>query len=111
MFKEITFKCIRCGNCCRWAGYVNITNNEIDSIAQYLNIPSSEFIEKYTHLRKDRTGLSLKEKNDDSCIFYNKKNSECIINNVKPGQCRAFPVKWNFKNWQKYCGAYTQQNK
>jgi hypothetical protein len=62
-----------------------------------------EFLQKYTRLRTDRAGLSLIEQADDSCIFLN--GNSCVINAVKPQQCRDFPNKWNFPGWRQVCEA------
>ena len=41
------FKCLRCGNCCRWPGYVRVNNREIDAIAAFLGIsPDLPLIEE-----------------------------------------------------------------
>ena len=61
------------------------------------------FIERYTRLRVDRRGLSIIDREDHSCIFL-EKNS-CVINDVKPQQCRDFPNKWNFPGWRQVCEA------
>lgn len=82
------FKCIRCGNCCRWTGCVKVSDSEIDAIAAWLGMPSGRFIEEYTTLMPDRRGLTLIEKPDGSCIFLEDgEPCGCRINPVKPKQC------------------------
>ena len=67
-------------------------------------MPVEEFLEEYTRLRPDRTGLSLTEAENGSCIFFEDGSApRCRINPVKPQQCRDFPLKWNFPNWQSEC--------
>jgi Fe-S-cluster containining protein len=100
---EQNFKCVRCGNCCKWSGYVRISQNEINLIADYLDMTIDNFIDKYTRLTSDRRGLSLIENPDGSCIFYKESPSGCEINDVKPIQCRNFPFIWNFEGWEKEC--------
>ena len=97
------FKCVQCGTCCKWSGYVRVSQQEIDLIADFLNMNQMHFIDKYTHLTSDRRGLSLIEKPDGSCIFYNDELHICEINDVKPIQCRNFPLIWNFEGWEKEC--------
>ncbi|MFA7230352.1 MAG: YkgJ family cysteine cluster protein [Victivallaceae bacterium] len=99
------FICKRCGSCCKWTGYVRLEQHEVDAIATFLNMPLHEFIEKYTVVTSDRRGLSLIEREDGSCIFYIATPSACIIDQVKPRQCRAFPLQWNFPGWEKECKA------
>jgi Fe-S-cluster containining protein len=76
---------------------------EIAGIATFLQLEESDFIARYTRLRTDRNGLSLLEQADDSCIFLS--GNDCLINEVKPGQCRDFPNKWNFPGWRQVCHA------
>lgn len=99
------FQCLRCGNCCRWPGYVRISEAEADAIAAYLQIPAMEFVEKYTRLTGDRTGLSLLENPDGSCPYLVEEQGfpACMIQAVKPRQCQDFPLKWNFPDWQNEC--------
>lgn len=108
MSKE--FRCVRCGACCRWEGPVRVTEAEVDSIAAYLNIPVKEFLRDHTVLTADRRSLSLKEKPDGSCCYYDEKTRLCRIQEVKPAQCRNFPRRWNFPGWEKLCaGARVEQ--
>lgn len=98
------FKCARCGACCRWEGYVRVTQQEIDAIAEYLKIPLEEFLREHTRLTHDRQSLSLLEKEDGSCCYYDEENHCCLIQSVKPQQCKDFPYKWNFPGWEELCG-------
>ncbi len=96
------FECVKCGNCCIISGYVRITDSEIDAIASFLNIPEEIFIGTYTILTEDRRSLSLIERQDASCIFYDKIKG-CLINEVKPQQCKDFPYKWKYNNLSQIC--------
>lgn len=102
--KDKKWLCQRCGNCCRWPGLVRVTDNEVDAIAVHLNIPTTEFIEKYTAVTPDRRGLTIISKEDNSCYFLEEPNI-CKINDVKPSQCSGFPNTWNFPGWQDKCEA------
>ncbi len=64
-----TFKCQRCGNCCRQSGYVHLSEKEIDACAAFLELDLNEFTENYTCLTKHRNGLSLIEHDNGTCIF------------------------------------------
>lgn len=97
------WKCQRCTACCRWPGDVKVSPEEISGIAGFLEMDEMSFIGRYTRLRTDRAGLSLIEHEDDSCIFL--KDNGCLINDVKPQQCRDFPNKWNFPGWRQVCDA------
>ncbi|MEM7147566.1 MAG: YkgJ family cysteine cluster protein [Verrucomicrobiota bacterium] len=97
------YQCQRCANCCRWPGEVVLTTNDIQTIARFLHLTETEFIENYTRLRQNRTGLSLTEKPDGACEFLH--GIDCTINDAKPAQCRDFPNKWNFPGWRQVCEA------
>lgn len=97
------FSCKRCGNCCKWPGYVRLLTNEAEEIADFLGMELHYFTGKYTIVTADRRNLSLIEKDDGSCIFYNENPPGCAINPVKPQQCRDFPYRWNFPGWEKEC--------
>ena len=99
----VDFQCARCGNCCKWPGYVRISAEETAQIAAFLEMTVQAFTDEYTILTSDRRGLSLIEKDDRHCIFYVEPPA-CRIEPVKPQQCRNFPLKWNFEGWDKECG-------
>ncbi len=101
---RVRYLCQRCGNCCRWPGDVHVSDDEIHAIAEYLGIPEKEFIDSFCRLNASRTGLSLIEKPNGECVFLEGANT-CVIQAVKPGQCRAFPNGWNFPGWREKCEA------
>lgn len=98
------YLCQRCGNCCRWPGFVRVDESEINSIASFLHLTPDEFIARHTELRPSRAGLMLKSNPDGSCIFLEGLNT-CTIQPVKPQQCRDFPNAWNFPGWRDQCKA------
>ena len=95
------FKCLNCGACCRQSGYVRLLKNEPDIIAAYLSMDVRSFIDKFTILTRDRQALSLKDKENGECIFLSSKG--CNIHPVKPQQCREFPWKWKFSDFNQVC--------
>ena len=98
------YECTRCGNCCRWRGWVHITNQECEAISAFLGLRIREFTTKYTRLAPDRQQLCLTEKPDYSCVFLTEQNA-CQIQSVKPRQCQEFPNGWNFPDFQRSCRA------
>lgn len=98
------YLCQRCGNCCRWPGWVRLTENDITALAGFLGLSEFDFVQRYTELRPDRRGLVLKEQPGGACIFLEGAN-RCRVNPVKPAQCRGFPNTWNFPGWEKNCDA------
>lgn len=100
-----TFFCQRCGNCCRVPGYVRLLPAEVETISKYIGIDVSEFTSRFTRLTADRTGLSLVENADRTCVFLGEEDGGCRIQSVKPEQCRRFPTDWHFDGYQVLCGA------
>ena len=98
------YQCQRCGNCCRWPGDVRVTDEEVATIAQFVGMELNAFIDRYTHLNANRTGLSLTEKPNGECIFLEGLNV-CQIQPVKPHQCSGFPNEWQFPGWREKCEA------
>lgn len=98
------YQCVRCGNCCRWPGDVNITGAEVTAIAAFLAMPEQVFLRECTRLNANRTGLSIIDKPDGSCLFLDGLNT-CRIQPVKPVQCSGFPNTWNFPGWRDLCEA------
>ena len=100
---ETWYQCDRCTACCKWPGDVRIEPEEIDQIASFLGLETQDFIDQFTRLRTNRSGLSLIERPNHECIMLD--GNACRINSVKPEQCRGFPNKWNFPGWQQVCEA------
>jgi Fe-S-cluster containining protein len=98
------FRCTRCGRCCQWKGYVRIDPRETEAIAAHVKTDILAFTEKFTVLTSDRTSLSLSEKADGSCIFFDAGTKRCDIYPVRPRQCVEFPSGWNFHGWKNICG-------
>lgn len=97
------YACQRCTNCCRWPGFVKLTEEDITAISQHLGMEESTFIQNLTRLRPRRDGLALIDQADGACIFLD--GSDCRVQPVKPLQCRGFPNDWNFPGWQDVCEA------
>jgi Fe-S-cluster containining protein len=72
-------------------------------LAAFKGTSEHEFIQRYTRLREDRSGLALQEKANGECIFLDGNN--CSVQPVKPQQCRDFPNLWNFPGFEKQCHA------
>lgn len=77
----------------------------MDDIAAFLGMLPADFIAGYTRLTADRSGLSLLENPDGSCPYLEDtlEGPSCRLQQVKPQQCRDFPLKWNFPGWQNEC--------
>ncbi len=72
-------------------------------MADHLGLAEEEFIQAYTRLKSDRSGLALQDKGNGECIFL--EGNDCRVNPVKPQQCRNFPNLWNFPGFEEVCRA------
>jgi Fe-S-cluster containining protein len=86
------FRCRGCGECCRWTGFVLLTDDDIAVLAKYLGLSEQVFIEKHTRLAPNRIQLALLDKADGSCQFL--EGDRCSIYAARPKQCRTFPFAW-----------------
>lgn len=91
--KGLHFQCTECGECCAGGeGYVWVSEKEILSMAQHLNLSVEEFSSRYLKkvgrrwslVDRPRTSRSHRE-----CIFL--RQQRCSIYEVRPTQCRTFP--------------------
>ena len=97
-----TFRCRRCGACCRVPGYVALAPGEAEAIAAFLGLDVYAFTARYTALTFNRRDLSLVEGEEGRCIFLQDDNT-CRIQPVKPAQCVGFPNAWNFPGFDAQC--------
>lgn len=93
--------CQRCNTCCRWPGQVCLRTEEIQQIARYLGSDDWSFIQQYTRLDNNRQGLALVDKENGECIFLGPEG--CLIQWVKPQQCRDFPSSWHNPGLENLC--------
>lgn len=93
--KEILsqFKCSGCGGCCRWGGYVLLTERDITVMAEHLGLSEIEFIETHTRLAANRKQLALFDQEDGSCAFL--EGNRCSVYDARPEQCSSFPYAWS----------------
>jgi Fe-S-cluster containining protein len=83
----ILFECSQCGKCCNGApGIIIVLENEIGSIADFLEIERQVFIERCLYPYSDN--FSIREDDTGRCIFF---ENGCSIYPVRPLQCRTFP--------------------
>ncbi|BCD62230.1 hypothetical protein NitYY0826_C1106 [Nitratiruptor sp. YY08-26] len=90
--------CASCnGACCRGeSGYIWVSKQEIEAIAQFLQLSTQDFISNY--LKKEGYRYSIKEiksKGEHFCIFF-EEGRGCSIYPVRPKQCRDYPF------WKRY---------
>ncbi len=85
----LRFECSRCGECCRGAGNVWVSDTEISSLAQVLEVSDAELRSLYTR-RAGRRGVVLRQKRNQDCVFWHSE-SGCKIYAQRPRQCRTDP--------------------
>lgn len=98
------YQCQRCGNCCRWPGFVKLLDVDVERLSTFLGLGVEEFTGEYTELHPNRSGLVLKNRPNGECIFLEGVN-HCRVQTVKPHQCSGFPNQWNFPGWRESCEA------
>ncbi len=94
------FECTRCGVCCRWGGYVYITEDDVKGMSAYLALSEHDFVNTYADIVY-RPRLNLKTKEDGRCIF--QEGNDCSMHSAKPKQCVGFPAIWRIKNLESFC--------
>lgn len=102
----LQFRCTQCGKCCAGPepGFVWVSDDEVEAIAEFLGEPVAEVTQLYTRLSgRERT---LREKANHDCVFYDRERG-CTIYRVRPRQCRTWPF-WESnvntpEDWQHTC--------
>lgn len=84
---------------------VRVTDEEIRSIARYLQMSESQVRADYTMQDPffGRETTVFRDHPDTTrCIFLDPQN-RCRIHAVKPQQCRGFPFEWRDEDAHLYC--------
>jgi Fe-S-cluster containining protein len=101
----LRFSCKRCSACCRYdAGFVYISQNDLDKLSAELKMEKNSFILTYCRWVANWQGkevLSLREKSNKDCIFW---DLGCKVYNARPLQCKTYPF-WEYivaseKTWK-----------
>jgi Fe-S-cluster containining protein len=96
----LKFSCKRCSSCCRHeSGFVYLSENDLARLANEFGMDYTAFVKTWCRWvpftksgAQDRERLSLKEKSNFDCIFW---NTVCTVYHVRPLQCRTFPF-WDY---------------
>lgn len=96
---EKIFECIQCGECCKGYGGTFLSAEDINNIADHLNISPQKVISDYCQLSGGKPLLAVGK--DGYCIFLDKI---CTIHSIKPRMCRSWPfiegVLKDVANWR-----------
>ena len=86
----LRFHCTQCGNCCTGTpGYVWVSDEEVQAIAEYLDKPIGEI--RLLNTRPARGRTSLNEYANGDCVYFDPQGRGCTIYPVRPAQCRTWP--------------------
>lgn len=85
----LRFRCTRCGNCCRGAGNVWVSDDEIGALASLLEMSPDEFRTVYTRQVR-RKGTALRQKRNQDCVFFSAEQG-CQVYDRRPKQCSSYP--------------------
>jgi uncharacterized protein len=90
-----------CTKCCEEKGFVYLTEEDIDRVAEFLAMPKEKFENLFIY--RTRNTRRLRTPRNAQCIFL--RDGGCSIHPVKPAQCRIFPF-WpelveSTKEWHK----------
>lgn len=85
----LRFACVRgCRRCCGgFPGYVWLTPDEMDRIADCLKLPREEFRREY--VRPAGRRYSLRERANYDCVLLGEHG--CLAYPVRPRQCSDYP--------------------
>jgi Fe-S-cluster containining protein len=101
----LRFHCTRCGHCCTGEpGFVWVNDADLAAIAEFRGDPIDVVRGLYTKMLP--RGLSLREKENGDCVFYDRQQG-CTIYPVRPPQCRTWPF-WESnvatpETWEQTC--------
>lgn len=87
----LRFGCKQCGGCCGGApGYVWVTNEEIDAMADELSMSAADFVAAFVRLIHGKK-KSLTERPNGDCVLLDLKKRKCLVYKSRPTQCRTWP--------------------
>lgn len=97
-FKEgLKFRCTGCGKCCTGSdGYVFLSRQDVEKLAERFEMPIPNFLRKYTRLVSGEVAL-LDRVGTGDCIFLEEKR--CSVYKDRPVQCQTYP--WWIQNLRK----------
>lgn len=92
------FKCTQCGDCCKWNGYVFLSDGDIQRLRDKEGLSLNNFLERFTkdimfegEIRK----VLADKKGTNDCIYL--KDNKCSVYDIKPKQCSDYPLKYDEK--------------
>lgn len=102
----LQFRCTQCGDCCTGApGYVWVNKQEVEAMAQQLQLDVATFERKY--VRQVGIRKSLVERANGDCVLFDSNTRRCRVYQARPRQCRTWPF-WDSnlrtpEAWEETC--------
>lgn len=88
--------CLKCPSlCCRMAGYVEVSRNDIRRLAKHLGLTVAEFETKHI-VEKPRRGRKRIKAGYESCQFL-AEDRTCSVYAARPKDCREY-VCWDHED-------------
>ena len=85
--------CLKCPSfCCRTAGYVEVSRNDIRRLAKFLNLTVREFEARHI-VERTRNGRKRIKSGFATCQFLGD-DRRCTVYAARPRDCRGY-VCWN----------------
>ena len=85
--------CLKCpAFCCRTAGYVEVSRNDIRRLAKFLHLTVREFEARHI-VERTRKGSKRIKSGFGTCQFLGE-NRRCTVYEARPRDCRGY-VCWN----------------
>lgn len=86
----LPFKCTGCGACCTGSpGYVFLSIEEMEKIANFLDLSLDDFTKKYVRKVQGGRYSLIEDRKTYDCVFL--KGKRCQIYPVRPVQCSTYP--------------------
>lgn len=88
-----SLNCLKCpAFCCRAAGYVEVSRNDIRRLAKFLGLTVREFEARHI-VERNRKGSKRIKSGFGTCQFLGE-NRRCTVYEARPRDCRGY-VCWN----------------
>lgn len=89
---RVVSKCTLCGKCC-YHRHIYLTLEEYERIKAKTGLKPREFaILERSPFIPSLYMIRLKNKPSGACIFLDEETNKCKIHDVKPLQCKTYPV-------------------
>lgn len=86
------FKCTQCGDCCKWDGFVILTEEDIDRLRHREHLSLDQFKDDFVkekNLKGTIVEILKSKKGTTECIYL--KDNKCSVYEIKPKQCSEYP--------------------